>query len=801
MKLISCHIINFGGLAGYDCRFDPGLTVLMEPNGSGKTTLAEFIRAMFYGFPRASRDLEKNRRKKYLPWQGGTYGGNLVFEHEGVQYRIERAFGERPASDTFALYDLRTNRRSDRFSENIGIELFQLDADSFERSTYLPQLRSDIASLSTDSIQAKLGDLVDDTNDVNNYEAARNVLLRKRSALIPFRGAGGLVEQAYAKVSELEERISAAKGGSETLAARRDALSAAKEALDRKIEERDGILEKISQASQAAGRKGVMDRWRQLRDEFDRDRARERQLAERYPEGFPGAEQVELAVRAVDGAAELSVRLEPSQEYLAARSRLDAETRFASGVPSEDDFQHYQALCSTYEETRASLRDAALPAEDADRLARLEELFSPAVSREPPPKTGWASLAVLILGVLSAAAGAVLLFLRFYAAGGCLAGLGVILLIAAVYLRLKDMLGRAVTGSDLAVKRQQYADLKARRDAAARRAEELTETLEALGGDIAAFLAPYAGSVAPDEFRPQLNALQVSCGSYLRDRELVSGQDAQRRENERSLRECRSVLSAFSQRYGLSGDLTRDALQGIKADIREHAALEQSLEKKKRELGAYYRENESILTLPEADEGYDLDELKAAEARSNGEIKELSSRISELERSIRELQEEADQIPALEDEQAGWIVKLDEGRKNAALLDAAIGFLERAKESLSASYLTPIRQAFDGYLQRLTGESAGHVSIDPALDVTMERGGAAREIKYFSAGQSDAVMLCMRLALVDALFKGAEPFLILDDPFVNLDDERTAAATRLLKDLARDRQIIYLVCNSSRGVS
>ena len=91
MRLISCHISAFGGLRDYDLEFQPGLTVVAGPNGCGKTTLAEFLRAMFYGFPRTGgKDLNRDRRKKYLPWSGGTWGGNLVFEHEGVRYRAER---------------------------------------------------------------------------------------------------------------------------------------------------------------------------------------------------------------------------------------------------------------------------------------------------------------------------------------------------------------------------------------------------------------------------------------------------------------------------------------------------------------------------------------------------------------------------------------------------------------------------------------------------------------------------------------------------------------------------------------
>lgn len=50
-------------------------------------------------------------------------------------------------------------------------------------------------------------------------------------------------------------------------------------------------------------------------------------------------------------------------------------------------------------------------------------------------------------------------------------------------------------------------------------------------------------------------------------------------------------------------------------------------------------------------------------------------------------------------------------------------------------------------------------------------------------------MLCMRLALIDALFKQEKPFVLLDDPFVNLDDEHTERALEMLKEIAKNKQV------------
>ena len=76
--------------------------------------------------------------------------------------------------------------------------------------------------------------------------------------------------------------------------------------------------------------------------------------------------------------------------------------------------------------------------------------------------------------------------------------------------------------------------------------------------------------------------------------------------------------------------------------------------------------------------------------------------------------------------------------------------------------------------------------------------GVSRDREYFSIGYKDMIDIAMRLALCDALFDKECPMLILDDPFVNLDDRRMANSIGMLKKLAEHRQIVYLTCHSSR---
>ena len=172
MRLLRCHIENFGVLSGFDYEFPEGLAVICRENGFGKSTLAAFLKAMFYGLPRTgAHNVTENERRRFEPWQGGKFGGFLEFEYQGAAYRVTRYFGKTAAKDTFSLRDL--TRRTDEtpFSSRLGEELFGLDAASFARSTYLPQA-AEADMQATTSMRAKLSNLVDDTNDMNNFDTA-----------------------------------------------------------------------------------------------------------------------------------------------------------------------------------------------------------------------------------------------------------------------------------------------------------------------------------------------------------------------------------------------------------------------------------------------------------------------------------------------------------------------------------------------------------------------------------------------------------------------------------------------------
>ncbi len=175
MKLISCQIVNFGCLSDFSLSFDDGLNILHAQNGRGKSTFAAFLKAMLYGLPSNRRAGLDNERRRYTPWQGGAFGGSLCFEAEKTEYRLERFFGAKEKDDRFALYHLATGNPSTRYTEAIGEELFGVDADGFERSLYISQTLPFLPP-DNNSIRARLGALLDASDDLGKFEKADELL-------------------------------------------------------------------------------------------------------------------------------------------------------------------------------------------------------------------------------------------------------------------------------------------------------------------------------------------------------------------------------------------------------------------------------------------------------------------------------------------------------------------------------------------------------------------------------------------------------------------------------------------------
>ena len=90
--------------------------------------------------------------------------------------------------------------------------------------------------------------------------------------------------------------------------------------------------------------------------------------------------------------------------------------------------------------------------------------------------------------------------------------------------------------------------------------------------------------------------------------------------------------------------------------------------------------------------------------------------------------------------------------------------------------------------------------MTPNFEIRYERNGMERSEKHLSAGQRSICAFCFRMALIENMYTDEKPFLILDDPFVNLDQKHLDRVKVILKKISENLQIIYFTCHESRAV-
>ncbi len=94
MLLKELNLIGFGKFKNENIILEEGINLIYGENETGKSTLHSFIDGMFYGFlkPNVRTTLYLEEYEKYNPWDKNRYAGIIRFEYNGKIYRIERNF-------------------------------------------------------------------------------------------------------------------------------------------------------------------------------------------------------------------------------------------------------------------------------------------------------------------------------------------------------------------------------------------------------------------------------------------------------------------------------------------------------------------------------------------------------------------------------------------------------------------------------------------------------------------------------------------------------------------------------------
>ena len=156
---------------------------------------------------------------------------------------------------------------------------------------------------------------------------------------------------------------------------------------------------------------------------------------------------------------------------------------------------------------------------------------------------------------------------------------------------------------------------------------------------------------------------------------------------------------------------------------------------------------------------------------------------------------DAEEVAGYAEKAAVWAEQLELLQRRGRVYDAALKALDAAERATIRTATRYLERRMVTDIDRVTAGRYRRVQVDDenlALRVYAPERGDWVDVSTLSQGTLDTVYLAARIGLVRLVTGDRRPPLVLDDPFVTLDDVRATRALDLLREVSNDFQVIYL---------
>lgn len=765
MKLIHLHIENFGILSDYDYRFEEGLNVIKEENGFGKTSLGAFIKVMFYGFENEGKSKAKRERLKYLPWQGGIYGGSLQFEHGGKEYKLTRSFGEDKKKDSFELTDALTKLESQDFdSETIGETIFDINGESFARTLFISQNEYNHTSFT--DIDAKIGNLVEAADDLGSHDQAMKQLEKQKDEIGTYRR--GALKEIKLELDDLKNKLLGKTGIENAMKDTEAEIHACDQSILKKKEKAASIQEQMGQVAKIQDRHKNQKAYETLLASY-KD-SKEKYLQERsfFPGEVPDAGETSLAMEEARKLKFLNAKMEDNLlSESQAKALNELEEKYKDLDFGEEDLGQVRKLQNFWsgerEELKDRIRQRSLSKAEADQ------------SLDAKKKS-------LLIGIIFFALG-----ISWWIALPNMKIFGVAFLVLGI--------GRIVSG-----KYKSDCNLKERKKQAAYANLKDEERLSYMEKEVRDFLAKYHSSYSEANVLLDLNKIIEDFKTLESYRDTKKVYEQARSQYEVTMKKIASFLEGYGFPFSkdLEGEL--DEIKEHLSSCQIHEAIYITNKTKKENFERDHEEYEEFLAPARELEEDALGKLTRENKRLSDEIAGLEKQRMVLDQKLNDLNDSYNEICECEERMQVLKERKAAYTEKKKILEKAMEHLEIAKNNLNAKYAAPIEGALKGYFAHLAEGSDIVIEIDAKRQVLIKEKGASRPQESMSSGYRDLIDLCYRFALAKAMYPEGHVLLILDDPFSNLDEEKLQKGLNLIRQLSEVNQVLYFTCHNSRSI-
>ena len=208
----------------------------------------------------------------------------------------------------------------------------------------------------------------------------------------------------------------------------------------------------------------------------------------------------------------------------------------------------------------------------------------------------------------------------------------------------------------------------------------------------------------------------------------------------------------------------------------------------------------------------DLNELKSYaknKAKNQNDLENLRLKISSVHENINHLQEKTAEIKVKMENLANSTAVFEEKQKlanlKAKLKNLSIEYLAnlftakwigRALDLASNERFPKMLVTAKEYLRLLTNNRYNNIEFGKKITVT-RFDGKKIEVQYLSRGTSEQLYFALKLAFVQQIQDEINLPILIDDSFVNFDDQRVDEIEKLLQAIAGSNQVLIFTAQTS----
>lgn len=844
MKLMSCYINDFGCLHNQEFNFSNGLNCIFLQNGSGKSTLAAFIRAMFYGIPKSSS--KSFDREHYLPYNQNFCKGSINFEFNDKIYKIERSFGKKNSDDEMRVYE--NGSLCDTLGSVPGETLFGLDLNSFNRCLFI--YPEDVEISSTSEINAKMNSFVLNTKNDFDLDDALSKLEDYKRMLKPIRlsDQNGLIALKKNEIKAIEEKEAICLG--------------IKENLNNKYSQRNDLKKEIDELKLKVTNKTneniLLTKWNyydNLNEKIAKNNDKVKEYNEKYKNKIPNEDEIQSLRKYVYENDKLN---ESISIYQLNENDLNDFNKyldiFKNGIPTDKKLEEIKSKIDElnylnsqnyvlksndlliYEQYKNSdLNDnklnniESLVKEYNDLCAENDNISENITIEEAKKHNNKPTIILGIIGIILIISSVVLGFINRMLF--CIVLIGIIFIFMSGFIYLKGQIDSSRNTQKIIPNPKK---------------NEYINKIDLLKKRIDSLIKPYGFSSSNDgTITIAFYKLNSTYQKYKEIKAQKEEQDNLRKTNLVKIINIKNELKDFFYEYKYFDSNYSKEFEDIRSDIIKFSYLNnQNAENKKK----FAEANEKICfkqsQIKEFCSKYQVDDIKnylnevtndiavlkglndqnnslINEAKAYKEenalderpiitkesIEDINSKFNTLTEKhlklINEINEDEKQLELLStacenlDDKRNELNKLNH---DYYIVVEALNKLKEADKSLKYKYIEPLLTKFKEYTKEFDLKLLNDVIMDADYNLKLIINGNNYSYKHLSSGELTIVALCYRLAIMDNILKNQNQLIIMDDLFVNLDENNLKLAIDFVKRLSLKRQIIYFTCHSSRQI-